>query len=776
MDLFSDSKSFSNRNDCIDYITSNDLDDGGDRIKTRILLVTSKEAAEAIAPIICQLEQIPFIYVLDNTPDDENDLTYDTKYIQNRFRGKYHDSNLLYIKIADDVGHLEQFNVPMTVYSLSSSRETSVHSLDHELATFLWSHILIYALIKMDSPQAKVDMLDECRQSYANNPIALEKIDEFEREYIPSKALWWYTRDTFVYRLLNKAFRLKNIDQIYKFRFIISDLVAQLRILQQKNHELASSLDILSVYRGQYMAMEEIEYLKSNIGGLITLNAFTSTSTDLQIALNFILDPMNYEGNHAVFFEIRINTELCLTSPYAKVSSVSAIPDECEVLLSIGMILRIDTVEKQQLNDKLYWLVKLHVEKEEILPIQDLSQSLKSDIDKQESDLVIFSTILWHMGDYDRAEKYSKLLLNELETNKSNQANVYNILGLIYASKFLYNEAIDSYNQSIEIRRQSQNENDHIDFAPVYSNLGCAYSEKQNYKDAFNCYKKALDLAQKYLPANHVQLFTYTMNMALAYDNLNDYVKSLTFYNKAFEIIVTHVQWDHPAVATLYSNLASVYGKLGDYERSLEYQQKAHTIWTTTLPPFHRNIAQSHCNLGKAYASDTNYDEALKHFQLALKILETHHSDIYQNVLNASCHNNIGTIYLNRQLFESALIHFEKALHIYKQHTMNDSIATIYNNIGTVYSDLGKYSEAMEYYSKSIEFHMLEMPAVDKCALALAMDNVGLIQFHFGLYTQALETFKSAFDLVLGILPSDHPSIVMYSNHIEMANNNQICQ
>ncbi|CAF4814158.1 unnamed protein product, partial [Rotaria magnacalcarata] len=56
------------------------------------------------------------------------------------------------------------------------------------------------------------------------------------------------------------------------------------------------------------------------------------------------------------------------------------------------------------------------------------------------------------MGDYDRAEKYSKLLLTELETNKSNQANVHNILGLIYASKSLYNEAIDSYNQSIEIR------------------------------------------------------------------------------------------------------------------------------------------------------------------------------------------------------------------------------------------------------------------------------------------------------------------------------------
>ncbi|CAF4853591.1 unnamed protein product [Rotaria sp. Silwood1] len=523
------------------------------------------------------------------------------------------------------------------------------------------------------------------------------------------------------------------------------------------------------------MAMEEIEYLTANVGGLITLNAFTSTSIDPEIALSFILDSMNYDGNHAVFFEIRINTELSLTNPYAKISSVSTMPNECEVLLSIGMILRIDTVEKQQLNDKVYWLVKLNVEKEETLPIQELFQSLKNDIDKQESDLVIFSTILWHMGDYDRAEKYSKILLNELEANNSNRANVYNILGLIYASKSLYDEAIDAYNQSIEIRRQSQDENDHIDFAPVYSNLGCVYSEKQNYKEAFHFHQKALDLAQKHLSTNDIGMFTYMMNIGLVYDNLNDYVQSLTFYKKAFEIIITYMKCDHPEIAILFSNIASVYGKLGNYEQSLEYQKKAHTIWTRTLPPFHTNIVQSHCNLGTAYASHANDDEALKHFHLALEILETHHSDIYRNVLAASCHNNIGTIYLTRQLFEPALIHFEKALDIYKQYKKSESIATIYNNIGTLYSNLGNYSKAMEYYSKSIEYYMLQMPVVDKCSLAQALDNVGLIQFHFGMYTEALETFRSAFDLVLGILPSDHPSVIMYGDHVEMTND-QISQ
>jgi hypothetical protein len=144
----------------------------------------------------------------------------------------YRDQNLLCKQIADDLSQYEQYHLPFTVCSSSIYKQTSIHSLDHESAVFMWSHLLIYAFTKMHSPKAKIDMLAECRQCYADNLAELRKIDEFERDYVPYMALWWYTRDSFVYRLLNKAFRLKNIDQIYKFRYIITDLVKQLRILQ----------------------------------------------------------------------------------------------------------------------------------------------------------------------------------------------------------------------------------------------------------------------------------------------------------------------------------------------------------------------------------------------------------------------------------------------------------------------------------------------------------------------------------------------------------------
>lgn len=47
------------------------------------------------------------------------------------------------------------------------------------------------------------------RKEYAED---LNLIDQFERKYSSNDALTWYTRDCFLYRLLNKPLRLENVD------------------------------------------------------------------------------------------------------------------------------------------------------------------------------------------------------------------------------------------------------------------------------------------------------------------------------------------------------------------------------------------------------------------------------------------------------------------------------------------------------------------------------------------------------------------------------------
>jgi hypothetical protein len=119
------------------------------------------------------------------------------------------------------------------------------------------------------SSEAKHDFLTVCREHYNGNNRQLKLIDDFDKNDIPSDAVRWYTSDTFLYRLLNKAFRSENIDILFQFRFFICDLYSQ---LTKAHNELIDfymdecSGDIEStqwdVRRGQKMSTNEFERIK----------------------------------------------------------------------------------------------------------------------------------------------------------------------------------------------------------------------------------------------------------------------------------------------------------------------------------------------------------------------------------------------------------------------------------------------------------------------------------------------------------------------------------
>jgi len=76
--------------------------------------------------------------------------------------------------------------------------------------------------------KAKIEMLNVSHRHDKNNVIELERINELEKTYTADKTIFWYTRDLFLYPLLNKAFLIDDIDIIFQFRLIIIDLFQQL--------------------------------------------------------------------------------------------------------------------------------------------------------------------------------------------------------------------------------------------------------------------------------------------------------------------------------------------------------------------------------------------------------------------------------------------------------------------------------------------------------------------------------------------------------------------
>jgi len=138
------------------------------------------------------------------------------------------------------------------VYNPTESNKNS-----NEKVQFLWFRLLIDALIKIEDTFTYNDILIEyqkqnpgkqycdsdviaeefivkyaaklpvknfvniCKHHFAGNEQQLAKIDQFEVTYESSKSIFWYTREPFVYRVLNKALRYQNIDNLYQYRLFL---------------------------------------------------------------------------------------------------------------------------------------------------------------------------------------------------------------------------------------------------------------------------------------------------------------------------------------------------------------------------------------------------------------------------------------------------------------------------------------------------------------------------------------------------------------------------
>ncbi|CAF1399039.1 unnamed protein product, partial [Rotaria sordida] len=129
-------------------------------------------------------------------------------------------------------------------------------------------------------------MIDYCRLQYEGNQYQVGMIDEFERDYDLHSPIWWYTRDGFIHKMLNKALFQQDIDTMYAMRVFIKDLHWQLVQLSNQN-PLREKNEILTLYRGQKMRRNHFEDIKTNLRGLISFYNFLSTSGDREVALLF---------------------------------------------------------------------------------------------------------------------------------------------------------------------------------------------------------------------------------------------------------------------------------------------------------------------------------------------------------------------------------------------------------------------------------------------------------------------------------------------------------
>ncbi len=199
------------------------------------------------------------------------------------------------------------------------------------------------------SQAAMLDTFAACSSKYDYGDR--RHIDHFCLNYEPTSVLKFYRQSSFFHKELNRILRQKNLDEFYLIRHVINDLIGVLRQPVSSEEDSVS----LTLYRGQQMHIFELNKLKNNVGEIVAIATFFSTTMNPKVAETFAGDASRFDRYLvSVIFKIYLDTSQ-ETRPYALIANSG---DEEEVLLSPGTSFMLMSCRKLDDNSRL-WLIEL---------------------------------------------------------------------------------------------------------------------------------------------------------------------------------------------------------------------------------------------------------------------------------------------------------------------------------------------------------------------------------------------------------------------------------
>ncbi|CAF1271939.1 unnamed protein product [Didymodactylos carnosus] len=463
----------------------------------------------------------------------------------------------------------------------------------------------------MEASGDKERFIAICRKLYNDNEKELQNIEDFAQNYSPAEAIKWYTRDTFLYRILNHALRVQSVVLLFQMKFFIQDIHNHLKLLHTYEKKQSSML----LYRGQAMDNNEFNRLQQNIGGFLSINSFLSTSLRRNIALHFALQSsVDRADVTPILFEMKVDTKKS-PKPFHNISQYSAFETEQEILFSVGTVFHIESVQKMKDG---VWVVKLILDGEEDKELKELTELLRKEIHAS-NDLFTLGKLTYRMGEYEFSEQLYSSVVENLSENHPDRASALSNLGSLLMRKGSHSEALDCYNKCLkwELAHSPLN---FLAHAATYHNIGTAYAHLDDNEKALSYFEKAKKIEEELLPSNTTSIASTYNQMAAVYRDMGDFQNALLYAEKALSIQQTSLPKNHLEKAMSLENLGLIYEKQGDVQKGLEYFLKSLQMETIVLPALHPTLIHSHCNIGQTYLNLGNYPEALKHFKTSYDI------------------------------------------------------------------------------------------------------------------------------------------------------------
>ncbi|CAF1169216.1 unnamed protein product [Didymodactylos carnosus] len=696
-----------------------------------------------------QKRQIVSILILDIF-DHSNDSLYPsfTKAL------RFDNFDKLFAAAVSQIESIVREALAFSLFDQKKQRTTK--DLTKEAASFLWFQVLVDALKKMPtSKNSLTAMVNMCRSYYNTQPKYAADITEFAGNYMPADAVKWYTRETFLYRLVNKALRTEDVTSLYLFRTFIVDLCNQ---LEAEFDKMKQEEDELVLYRGQQMSENEIDKLQHNEHSLISTNGFFSTTRSKKVAVNFAKTHSTPGDVTPVLFEIRVSTKLEKVV-FADITKLSEFSMEAEVLFSIGAVFQIDKVEYDH-PDKMYKVYMLATD--EGSKNVAILGNRSSDSGKR----MLFGELLLDMGKYAESQKYFETMKEQMQADDAESSDIYHNLGRAYGYKGEYDKALENFNRAYEIRQRSLSSYD-FSLANTLNSLGVIYGEKGEYDKAKKKFNDALEMQERCQSGDEK---TKTLHIAQSRSNIGwihflkgEYPQALDCHKKALADRKKFLGEDALLLADNYSSIGGVHHALGEFDKAMETYIQALNIREANLPSEHPSIALNYQVIGGVLHEYGRYEDALEKYKRALdiraKALGANHSSV------ASVYKSIGGVYLDQGAYEEALKQYMRALEICMSTVSENHPTTgdCYHSLGMLCERQNHFAEALQHYNKARKITTKYLP-IDHPSVAKVWTSIANVKLREGAYDKSIEMYEKVLE-IQNVGGEEHPDIILTYNN-----------
>ncbi|CAF3860132.1 unnamed protein product [Rotaria sp. Silwood2] len=773
-------KTFSDPNACIDYLWSiNSSDD-------LVFFIVSDSFGKDVIPLVHLMPQLHRVYIYASNRSKH--AWWKNQY--DKVECNVFDSmQSMYEQLKKDK---KKYNNEFVAISFISKSE--IRAGNRQDPSFMYNQLLKDIILnddKNDSEEAaRKQMLHLCRQYYKNNKNELQIIDEFERDFFPEHSFYWYTRDCFLYKILNKALWTPEPAILYKFRYFIRNLHQQILVTADTQSKSGKTF---KVFRGQGMMTSEFNKLRNGIGGLLSFNNFLSTSLDRSVALGFA-EPSKYLLDEtSILFSMNIvsGNRKC---PFIVVGNLGFYQNlEQEVLFSMGTVFRIDAAEKMENNQ---WEVQLTLTEDTDDNLAHYTIKLRK-ITRSSHPLISLVKLMDEMGQYKMIDVFADIFADDdsIHQRSVQTAAMQHTLGTAYLSAGNQIKALEFLENSLTTLLEYL-PNDHPSLSPTYNNIGSVYHAKKEFTKALDYHQKALHCQLHASDPNLEWIVTYSMNIATIHQGLEQYNEALVHLNHALELQKQYLGDDdsalsttydaiaricyekeefetadtqkkfllsnHPSIASTYNHLARAYYKQQKFAESIPYYQKALEIEQSSLVDDHPAIALSHFNMSTAYVSMPKYKEALECAQKAVEQLQKRPNPDLTSL--GRYIRQIGHVFQQQGKHVEAIRHYEESLAVTRTDTDddNESVAIVYNNIGDAYLQMNKFAEALSYYEKTLEIELRTLPD-NAPTIAATYANMSLANLKISKYNEAL---RCAHDAVNQLRKRSKPDPMKLSQYL----------